>query len=126
MNSNLSACGYRCGLCPVYIDNYNNVDKKKLQEGYLDYFNLNIPLEKINVCKGCLIDGDKNCLVRQCILEKKFENCTYCSDFKCDIVSEKMEAVEKSIKDITKLNEEEYRLFVLPYESKKHFKKFNT
>lgn len=123
MEEILAPCGYRCDLCPVYYKNIANVNKQKLIDGYLKYFNSLISSEEIKSCKGCNDEGEKNCPVRSCVLDKKKENCAQCPDFGCDKLKIKMNVIEDSIQDVSSLSEEDYNLFVRPYESKEHFSK---
>lgn len=96
------------------------MDKKKLSEGYLKYFHSKIPPEKIQPCRGCLLDGDEKCLVKPCVIERSLENCAHCPDFVCEKLESKMNAIENNITDGSCFSEEDYNLFVSPYTSKKH------
>ena len=119
MEEILAPCGYRCDLCPVYYKTIANINKQKLSDGYLKYFSSQISSDKIKSCKGCIDEGEKDCLVRSCVFNKRIDNCAQCPDFGCDKLKTKMNVVEDNIKDISSLSEEDYNLFVRPYESKK-------
>ena len=75
MEEILATCGYRCALCQVYYKNIANIDKQKLSDGYLKYFNSQISSEKIKSCKGCIDEGEKDCLVKSCVFNKRIDNC---------------------------------------------------
>jgi len=99
MEEILAPCGYRCDLCPVYYINIAKVDKQKLSDGYLKYFNSQISPEEIKSCTGCFDEGEKDCLVRSCVFKKRIDNCAQCPDFGCDKLKTKMNVIEDNIKD---------------------------
>ena len=123
MEKILAPCGYRCDLCPVYYKNIAAVDKQRLSDGYLKYFNSQIPLEEIRSCNGCFDEGEKECPVRSCVFIKRTNNCDHCPDFGCDKLKNKMNVIEDNIKDVLSLSEEDYNLFVRPYASKERLSK---
>ena len=121
----LAPCGYRCDLCPVYYKNTANIDVQKLSDGYLKYFNSQIPSKEINSCKGCRDEGEKDCLVKACVIDKKIDNCGQCPSFGCDKLNAKMNVIKDNIEDVSSLSEEDYNLFARPYESKERLYKIN-
>ena len=120
MKQIIAACGYRCDLCPVFEKNIGNSDKNKLSEGYLRYFDYKVSPEEIKSCGGCSKEGDANCPVEPCVIERDIENCAHCDEFPCEKLKLKMNAVEDRIKDVSSLPDEDYNLFVKPYEAKKY------
>ena len=126
MEEIIAPCGYRCDLCPVYYKNIANIDKQKLSDGYLKYFNSQILPEEIKSCKGCFNEGEKDCLVRSCVFDKRIDNCTQCPDFGCDKLKTKMNIIEDNIKDVSSLSEEDYNLFVRSYASKERLSKIRN
>ena len=61
-----------------------------MQLGWKRYLNISLSPEKLRLCDGCQVSGDKrkvyyiNCLVRKCAIENCIENCAYCSLYICD------------------------------------------
>ena len=102
------------------------MDKEMLSKGYFKYFNYRVSPEEIKSCKGCFAEGDKECSVRPCAFEKKIENCVQCPDFGCDRLQSKMNVIEENIKDVSSLSEEDYNLFVRPYDGKKRLMKIRN
>lgn len=97
-------CGYDCSKCPVYIATEN----KNLEQLRKILYNNN-PNETIDSlgCYGCKSDKSinymcANCLIRQCAMEKKIDNCGLCDQFPCGklvyISKETMECL-KQIKE---------------------------
>ncbi len=120
----LTSCGYRCDLCLAYRPNVEIHDeRKKLSDGWFEYFGFRIPAEQI-VCEGCMSTDeseriDKNCPVRSCVNAKKIVNCAYCDEYICpklkDRIVEYSEVLARYGKDISM---EDYENFIKPYESK--------
>ena len=78
----------------MYGRNLTSEAKKTLSDGYLKYFGSSIPPEEILPCRGCLIDGNKDCPVKSCVIENEIENCAHCPDFTCDKVISKMDVID--------------------------------
>jgi hypothetical protein len=89
----IAKCGLDCAQCDAYIATKNN-DVEALQrmaDEAKKQFNLDITADQSR-CTGCLSDGIKigyttQCEVRRCAVERGVENCAYCSDFGCEIIS---------------------------------------
>lgn len=98
-------CGYNCENCPIFKETKNN----NLDEIRRLLFNNN-PDDNIDTlgCKGCLEKNNKNymckqCLIRQCAMDKKIISCGICDNFPCD----KLAYVSKqTMEQLKKINEE--------------------
>ena len=83
-------CGIDCGECKAFVATQNNDDemKKVIAEEWSRNFGHQIKLEDIN-CVGCVVDDGKHigyckiCEIRLCGVQKKVENCAYCSEYNC-------------------------------------------
>ncbi len=119
----LSRCGFRCDLCPAYNPNIKSFDdKKEVSEKWQKYFGFYLPPEKVG-CDGCINNDatlDTECQVRPCVNEKKLENCAYCEDFGCEKLKSRMNAFEEVINKFADIPERDYRIFLIPFNSKKH------
>jgi hypothetical protein len=125
----ISRCGYRCDLCLAFKPNVEKKDERVLlSNGWFEIFGFRIEPEKI-LCEGCVSCEnpeliDVHCPVRPCVIRKDIPNCAYCEEFICDKLIQRIvhrEGIEKSIK--RKVTEEEYILFIKPYESKERLDK---
>jgi hypothetical protein len=118
----LSRCGFRCDLCPAYNPNIKSFDdKKKVSEKWQQYFGFYLEPEKIG-CDGCIensITLDVNCPVRPCLNERQLNNCAYCPDFDCEKIKSRMDALGDWLNKLEEIPNEDYELFIKPYESRK-------
>ena len=131
MKQILTRCGYRCDLCLAYRDNIKNNDRRKeLSDGWHKYFGFRIEPEKI-YCDGCTADDcinpsllEKDCSIRQCVIEKKFNNCSECDDYICDKLKQRIgeyNCFNKYKKE--EIPADEFELFIKPYLSKERLDK---
>lgn len=120
----LSKCGYRCDLCLAYAPNIKQRDQRKLlSDGWFRLYGFRIPAKDI-YCEGCVSSDspeliDKKCPVRPCVISKGLETCAQCPEYSCKDLKGRMvfrHEIEKKLE--CSLTEEEYKLFVRPYESK--------
>lgn len=120
----LTKCGYRCDLCLAYRGNVEKADERaKLSNGWFDFYGFRIEPEKI-VCDGCVSCANpkliaEGCSVRACVVERGLNNCAECDEYVCDKLKTLMvfkKAQEEKLG--RKLTDDEYRCFLLPYESK--------
>lgn len=117
----IARCGYRCDLCPAYVDNVkDDEDRRMTSDGWFKYFGFRVPPEEIG-CRGCSPDCiDKDCPVRPCAEEKGLPNCGRCDEFPCPKVESRMCFIERFLaehKDLV-VPPEDYRRFFTPYEGK--------
>jgi hypothetical protein len=76
----------------------------------------------VNIPKDSKLPNRK-CLIRQCVDKAGMANCAYCSTFPCDTLKATAAAWNRENIDAklgTKLSEEQYYLFVAPFEGIKH------
>jgi len=86
-----------------------------------------VPPEETGVCVECLNEGkhiDTECPVRPCALEKGVDSCAHCKEFICERLKFRVEYIEKIMKKFGKeIPEEDYNLFIKPYESRSRLMK---
>lgn len=128
-NEILSRCGYRCDLCLAYKPNIDKEDRREiLQKGWLEIYGIYMEIKDI-VCEGCVSCEfpkliDFQCPVRSCVLTKKLDNCASCDRYSCKKLDSRMvDKKELEIKLRRVFSDEEYNLFIRPYESKKRLDK---
>ncbi|MGA2265580.1 MAG: DUF3795 domain-containing protein [Phycisphaerae bacterium] len=125
MNEILSCCGYRCDLCPAYRPNVTGPEHQhRIAEGWRRIYEIKgIGPEKI-CCDGCRDMRpearriDMSCKVRPCVLARGLATCGQCKEYPCDTMKHlpQTRAAVESRSGLA-LTDEEYRLFVQPYES---------
>lgn len=122
----LTRCGYRCDLCLAYKDNIRGpADQRKISDGWFSHYGFRIPPEEIR-CDGCLTPDaerprlvDAGCRVRACVLESELPHCAGCGEYACDkLASRIVSRAEIEARLGRPIPEQDYRDFVLPYESK--------
>ena len=123
----IARCGYNCGLCMIYRDNLKGEqDRRRFRDSILKYYGDEITLEQC-YCDGCMTSDSENpvlidveCRVRPCVIEKGLDNCACCEQYPCEVLASKMVDYRKVIRRFgAPLPEEDYELFVKPYESRK-------
>lgn len=125
----ITKCGYRCDLCLAYTPNViSNDQRQKLSDGWFNIYCFRIEPENIK-CDGCTSSKnpvliDKDCPVRSCVIDKGIDNCSNCSSFICEKLKQRI-VIKSDIEDKInrKLTDEEYNLFIKPYESKDRLEK---
>jgi len=92
MEKLIACCGVDCSECPAYIatrDNNNDL-RAETAARWGRQFDTTVEPEYIN-CNGCQQDGlhlgyCAICKVRECCLQRGFDNCAHCSGYICDIL----------------------------------------
>jgi len=125
----VAKCGIDCGACPwgpyprkgmtaEEFEQYKNYAKRIL--GYMPIKTpcLTCQTADSEIPKGSKLPNRK-CLIRQCVNKTGIANCGYCSRFPCDTVKATggiwtRENIEEKLG--TSISEEEYHLFVEPFE----------
>lgn len=93
MDKLIGACGIECHNCDAYNATKNNDDelRKSTAEKWGKMFNANIDPKDIN-CLGChsdmLFSHCRECGIRKCNTDRAQKNCSSCSDYSCDKISE--------------------------------------
>ncbi len=130
MEELLSYCGYRCDQCPGYHENIeSDEDRKRIQADWVKYYDHKVEAEEID-CQGCkagLRDGNPNCKVRPCAIEKGVATCAECGEFACETIQKQMDA----IKPIAKKHSDtmpagDYQHYIAPYESEDRLRRFRS
>ena len=128
----LTKCGYRCDLCLAYKPNVENIDQRQLlSDGWFNLYGFRIEPQNI-ICEGCIscedpILIDTDCPVRPCVIDKGIDNCTFCDDFICDKLKQRIverQGIEMKLN--RKLTDTEYELFIKPYESMTRLEKIRN
>jgi hypothetical protein len=120
-----SCCGYRCDLCPAYRVNVTGPEhQRRVAEGWRDIYKIKGIGPDDVWCDGChdmrpdAKRVDTHCKVRPCVLGRSLANCGQCPQYPCPTMKhlpQTRAGVEgRSGRTLT---DEEYRLFVQPYES---------
>jgi len=120
----VTRCGFRCDLCPVFRENVSGSEyRKRVIDGWFEYFGFRIPPEEI-CCDGCRDERpdskqlDTKCEIRRCAIRRGMETCAHCPDFGCETMKTRQVSrqwVEERFGG--PIPEEDYRSFVLQYES---------
>ena len=127
MTQDISCCGYRCKICPIYKENTKDKNnQQKVSDGFFKYYGFRIQPEDL-YCDGCLPENcdnprrvDTECPVRPCVIEKGIPNCAHCDQYICDKLSQRIvNPDEIAQKAGGKMSDEDFDMFVMPYNNKK-------
>jgi hypothetical protein len=96
----IAMCGLDCAVCPAYIvhDTGDLVLREKTAREWKEQYGADITPEMVD-CVGCTVAEGVHighcfeCEIRKCGLGKKVENCAFCLDFPCAVVSGFIEKV---------------------------------
>jgi hypothetical protein len=123
----IARCGFRCDLCLIYRDNLKKdpQNRQRFRDALEKYYGDKLTLEQC-YCDGCLTDDGENpvrittdCKVRPCVIARGIENCAYCDRYFCPDVARKfIERRKVEERYGAPIPEEDYKAFVLPYESR--------
>ncbi|AZR74847.1 hypothetical protein BBF96_06535 [Anoxybacter fermentans] len=102
-------CGLLCNECPVFIATINN-DHEARVELAKKYSNEKCQFEPEDIyCVGCHeIDVENSkmcsaCKIRACGVKKEVENCGWCNEYPCDLISEYVPEDSKERKRLDKI-----------------------
>jgi hypothetical protein len=134
MSDIIARCGFKCNLCLIYRDNLKKDERnrQRFRDGLEKYYGDKLTLEEC-YCDGCMTPDSENpirinteCKMRPCAIEKGLENCGYCEQYPCPILEPKMINYDK-VKERYggPLPEEDYKVFVMPYENRKVLDEIN-
>jgi hypothetical protein len=123
----IARCGFKCNLCLIYRDNLKKDERnrQRFRDALEKYYGDKLTLEEC-YCDGCMTPDSENpvritadCKVRPCVIANGLENCAYCDRYPCENLARKFVDYRK-VKDRFggPLPEEDYKLFVKPYESR--------
>jgi hypothetical protein len=94
MDKIIAICGITCTECPAYIATQSNDDELRTKTAgeWSKMFNAEIKQEDIN-CDGCNTPGKKiqhctECEIRACGIDKGLMNCSQCSEYACEKLTE--------------------------------------
>lgn len=122
MEEVLSYCGYRCDLCPAYHKNLkSDDDRKRVSRDWVKYYDHREEPDNVE-CRGCsagVRDGNPNCKVRPCAIEKGVKTCAECDEFACEKIVKQMGAIEPiAEKHRDSMPAEDYERYIAPYLSR--------
>jgi hypothetical protein len=98
MEKMISYCGLRCDTCPILLATLeqDKSEQQKMRESIIEIiakqYGMALKINDINDCDGCkansgkLFSGCLDCEIRKCAEQNKIENCTFCSDYICEIL----------------------------------------
>ena len=104
----IAYCGINCSECPAFTATQSG-DSKKIEEVAKEWSNGSASYNPEDFyCDGCISKGRiyvwcRECDIRNCCLEKGFQNCAYCDDYFCDklrITFEKVPAAKAKLDEI--------------------------
>lgn len=94
MEKLIAACGIDCSECEARKATLANDNEKRAQvaEKWSKQYEANLTAEHIN-CMGCMESGVhfghcNECDYRHCVRSKGLRNCSECSDYPCEIISQ--------------------------------------
>ena len=112
MSEIVAYCGLDCSKCAAFLATQKN-DRVELERVAQKWSEGDAKLTAEDVtCDGCFGKrvskyARSGCAIRACGVQKKVENCAYCSEYKCDKIgkflqnapkaAEKLEAIHKSL-----------------------------
>ena len=124
----IARCGFKCNLCLIYRENLkkDKQNRQKFRDSLEKYYGDKLTLEEC-YCDGCMTDDSENpvritqdCEVRPCVIARNIENCAYCVQCPCKNVEKKfVERRKVEERYGSTIPEEAYKLFVMPYESRR-------
>lgn len=126
MKKIIARCGFRCDLCPAYVQNsHTAVDRFRAAAGWSKYFRLKVKPESMR-CYGCFAEKGKGfefpaegCTVSRCVVKRQLGNCSECGDYPCKALNERMNGVERVIKRFrNKIPKKEFDRFIAPYDAR--------
>lgn len=127
MQDIFAKCGINCGRCPSYKDNLiTDADRQRCSDGWYTYHGFRLTPDKLRRCDGCQAPDDEspvrylNCNTRKCALFNHVETCAHCSAYPCDTPGIDVNREEVEARLGAPVPEEDYLLFIAPYESGKH------
>ncbi|MBN2010965.1 DUF3795 domain-containing protein [candidate division KSB1 bacterium] len=126
----IARCGNRCDTCPIYEGNINGADdQKRVSEKFEQYFGFAMPPESM-ICAGCFnTDGPQvtaDCAIRNCAVERQLDNCAHCNDFACEKLQPSFGFIEKYVKDLAGIPEDDYRIYIEPFLCKDNLMKIRS
>ncbi len=98
--ANLAYCGLLCSGCPIqWISRQSDEQKRQrmrteIARIYNEQFGIHLSSEEITVCDGCKAeDGarfklSKDCPIRICARQKKYDSCAQCDAYPCTDLNE--------------------------------------
>jgi hypothetical protein len=137
MDTVISKCGLTCSSCPTYKENILTfADRERCSAGWAKYLGIHLSPEKIRLCDGCQTPDEQNpvryinCYVRKCAMQNNVETCAHCSEYPCPELIKMQLPVnvreEISSKLGIQIPEQDYLIFIEPYEGIKHLDQIRT
>jgi hypothetical protein len=123
----IARCGFRCDLCLGYRENveWDERNRQIFRDGLEKYYGDKLTLQEC-YCDGCMAEDSSNpvlitkdCRVRSCAISRGLQNCAVCERYPCSDLEKKfVERRKVEARFGGPMPEEDYRLFVMPYEAR--------
>lgn len=127
MSDIIARCGFKCNLCLIYRDNLEKdaQNRQRFRDALEKYYGDELTLEEC-YCDGCMTPDSENpvrinkeCTIRPCVIARGLQNCACCDLYPCKDIEGKSIDYQKVMERYGgPLPEEDYRVFVMPYESR--------
>ncbi len=106
--SELGACGINCGNCDIRLAPGNKEIAGRLAKGFSEKGIIPDATPYMFRCGGCRGDKENhwsaNCwILKCCVDEKGYDNCSRCSDFPCSKLEEWSTQNERYVKAMNRL-----------------------
>ena len=100
LSKELAYCGLICQTCPIYqatrVRDLAEQERMRIDIARIcrEEYGLMYDVKDITDCNGCrtengnLFSACKNCKIRICAREHKYESCAYCPEYPCKILEE--------------------------------------
>jgi hypothetical protein len=100
MDEMIAYCGLSCRTCPIYLASgeIDEIKKNNLIESIIreckEHYGIEYKPEDISDCDGCkshrgkIFSGCENCNIRICARRNNIENCAFCDEYVCEMLSE--------------------------------------
>ena len=101
-------CGLNCMECPAYIATQKD-DREELEKIAKKWSNEKMSFAAEDIyCDGCnseerIFVWCKDCDIRNCCIQKGFENCAYCDDYVCDKLKNTFDADSSTRKNLEEI-----------------------
>ena len=96
-----------------------------MREDWIKFYDHEVESHEVD-CRGCKAgprDGNPNCKVRPCAVEKGVATCAECEAFACEMIVKQMNAILPiAEKHSGSMSPEDYERYVAPYESEKRLR----
>lgn len=112
MKNLIAYCGIDCAKCPAYIAFINDDDnlREKTAKQWSEMFKHDFNKEDIN-CEGCtkgkihVYFCGNMCNIRKCAMSKNIENCAFCNDYPCQMLSDFIKDIPEAQENLKNIHQ---------------------